>query len=343
MEAARETFYRAYTHRDGDRSDLVTVDNILKQLKFSPLQITLFAGVAHHNNWDVAEQCQWLRRHAHRLADNDECPEAIVRLSLSSLQRFGSEKDVRALLAVIAFFPQGIVEDKLDCLSARVHPGKRKEMFETFSSLSLTYRSDGFTTMEEPLRRYFYPQNPKFAPFLTEIKNEYFGLLLANDIAGPGEPGFEAAKWIIPVDVNVEHLLDIFTKVDAESDRVWRACADFMRHLFYHKPRMVALGPKIEALPDDHPYKPACLFQLSRLFGAVGNQVESKRLLARVLELSGGEGTTSLPRVYAFMGLHGEEMRHVQEALGISEPLGDTEEQVQCLLDFALRSVRSDD
>jgi len=290
-EAARETFYRIYTHRDGDRSDLV--NKVLEQLDFRPLPITLLATLARHKDWDanwMAQQWYWCHKPA-LLADHNKTLAAIVELSLSSslvFRDFGPE--ARDILGIVAFFPQGIDEKKLGWLFPRVHPRKREGTFERFLTLSLLYRSDGFITMEAPLRRYFYPKDPLNAPHLEVIRNDYFGLLFVND-AGPGEPGFEEAKWIISEDVNVEHLVDVFTGVDA--DRAWRACGDFMRHLFHHKPRLVALGPRVEALPDDHPYKPECLFQLSRLSGKVGNQMESKRLLTRALELSGGQGETT--------------------------------------------------
>lgn len=85
--------------------------------------------------------------------------------------------------------------------------------------------------------------------------------------------------------MNVEHLLDVFTTIDASSANVWDACADFIRHLAHHKQRFIILGPKIEGLPDHHRSKPKCLFQLSRLSKTVGNHAERKRLLTHVLRL----------------------------------------------------------
>ena len=58
-----------------------------------------------------------------------------------------------------------------------------------------------------------------------------------------------------------------------------------MRHLDWHKHWPIVLGPKVEGLPDDHPSKPQCLFELSRLFRSAGNHRESKCLLTLTLKL----------------------------------------------------------
>ena len=137
--------------------------------------------------------------------------------------------------------------------------------------------------MLAPLRDYLTPKDPKSSPLLCTAKNCYFRQL--SDDVNPEKPGCEEVWWVMSEDVNIEHLLDVFTSVDANLVAVWDACASFMARLYWHKTRPVVLGPKIEGLPDDHPSKPGCLFKLSRLFDSVGNFAESKRLLVRALEL----------------------------------------------------------
>ena len=66
---------------------------------------------------------------------------------------------------------------------------------------------------------------------------------------------------------------------------IWDVCATFMDQLYRHKLRLVTLGPKIEALPDNHPSKPDCLWELAHLFGEVGNAAECKRILSHCLKL----------------------------------------------------------
>ena len=195
--------------------------------------------------------------------------------------------------------------------------------------------------MLAPIRDYLSPKNPMSASLLCLAKDRYFSRLSVD--VEPGKPGFEEARWITSEDVNVEHLLDVFTTIDGTSGGVWDACANFMKHLVWHKPRLVTLGAKIEGLPDDHPSKFECLYQLSRLFHMVGNQTERKRLLAHTLKLSRGQGDDHqlartlrhLSNANLLMGLCGEGICRAKEGLEISERLGDTVGQARCLINLA--------
>jgi tetratricopeptide (TPR) repeat protein len=334
MDAARDTFYRIY---DGDdRSDVV--NGILEQLDFHPLSITLLATVAHQNQWDTNRLSrEWEQRRTSVLrTQHNKSLAATIELSLASplFQELGP--DARALLGVVAFFPQGIDENNIDWLFPTI--SNRTDVFDKFCILSLTSRSDGFITMLMPLRDYLSPKDPKTSPLLCATKEHYFTRMSVT--IDPDEPNFGESRWITSEDVNVEHLLDVFTTIDANSDGVWDACANFMRHLYWHKKRLTILKPKIEGLPDDHRSKPECLFQLSRLFGSVGDRVECKRLLICALNLWRERESDDwvartlmeLSETNRLMGLHEEGIPQAKEALEIYERLGDTGRQAECLI-----------
>ena len=320
-EAAREAFYRIY--KNGGRSDLI--NGILGQLDFHPLSITLLATVAHHSKWDADRLArEWERRRVDVLRiQHNRSLAATIELSLASpmFQELGP--DARGLLGVISFFPQGIDEKNLEWLFPTI--SDRTNIFDNFCILSLTYRNNGFITMLAPLRDHLRPKDPKSSPLLCTAKERYFIRLSVH--IDPDYPGFEEAQWITSEDTNIEHLLDVFTSIDPNSGDVWDACTYFMEHLYWHKPRLVVLGSKIEGLPDDHHPKPQCLFELSRLFGSVGNYVERKRLLVHTLELWRDRGNDlrvaqvlkSLSKSNRLLGIHKEGVLQAKEALAIHE------------------------
>ena len=196
-------------------------------------------------------------------------------------------------------------------------------------------------TMLAPLRDYLSPKDPKTSPLLCTTKERYFARLSVD--INPNEPNFRESQWIISEDVNVEHLLDVFTTIDASSDGVWNACTNFIMHLVSHKGRPIILNPKIEGLPDYHRSKPACLVNLSQLAGLVGNQVERKRLLTWALRIQRErEDDHQVARTLRIlsdansqMGLHEEGIQVMKEALEILERLGDTMGRAQCLIELA--------
>ena len=101
--------------------------------------------------------------------------------------------------------------------------------------------------MLAPLRDYLRPKDPASSPLLATTKECYFTRFLPN--IHPNDPSFEESQWITSEDLNVEHLLDIFTSIHTDSKGVWDACAKFMNHLYWHKPRLVVLGAKDRGAP----------------------------------------------------------------------------------------------
>jgi tetratricopeptide (TPR) repeat protein len=311
------------------------------QLDFHPLSITLLATVAQHSEWSTGRLAkEWERqrtgvlhtKHKGSLADT-------IELSLVSptFQELGP--DARDLLGVVAFFPQGVDENNLDWLFPTISNGT--SIFDTFCMLSLTYRSDRSVTILAPLRDHLCPKDPGSSPFLRTTKEHYFHRLTIE--VHPGTPGFDEAQWITLEDVNIEHLLDASTSIDGNSDEVWGACAHFMEHLYWHKPRLITLGSKIKGLPNHHPSKAKCLFWLARLFHEVGNYAESKRLLIHTLKSWREQGNNifvaetlwSMSGINRMLGLYGTGIQQVQEALGIYERLDDVSGQARSLCRLA--------
>ena len=337
MEAARDIFYSI--HGDGRRSDII--DGLLQRLDFHALSITLLATTASNNMWDSDELAkEWDTHRAQVLqADYSESLAATIELSLTSPTFCTLGSNARELLGVVAFFPQGVDKKNLDWLFPSIPNGKN--IFDKFCVLSLTYPSNGYITMLAPIRDYLRPRDPESSPILLKTKECYFTRL--SVFVDPGQPGFREAEWIKSEDVNVEHLLDVFTSINADAGDALEACVHFMQHLYWHKPRQTVLGSKIEDLPEDHPSKAKCLSQLSRTFQSLGNLTEQKRLLAHVLQLERKQGNDRpvaqtlrrLSDANRMLGLYGEGRQQAEEAMGIWEQLGDTVGQAESLMQLA--------
>ena len=337
MEAAQDTFHQIYQH--GEQSN--QINGILEQLEYHPLSITLLATVAQYNQWDSSRlTMEWETQRTGVLqVQHSGSLATTIELSLASPMFRELGPHARSLLEVTAFFPQGVNEKNTNWLFSTI-PNILK-ILDTFCALSLTYRNNGFVTMLAPLRDHLRPKHPASSPLLKITKEIYFTRLSGEIL--PGKPGFEEARWIIMEDVNVEHLLDVFTTIDADSESVWDACAKFMVQLFWHRSRLVTLGPKIEALPDGHPSKAHCLWGLAMLFYSVGNYAEYKRLLSHSLKLwreegddfQAGRALEALSESNRGMGLYEEGIQQAREGSEIFERLGEEVEQAGCLIMLA--------
>ena len=337
MEAACEIFYGIY----GGAGQSTIVNDILEHLDFHALSITLLATTASHNAWDYGRLAkEWNAQQVQVLqADFNKSLAAAIELSLASPTFRSLGPNAHDLLGVVAFFPQGIDENNLDWLFPTI--SARKTIFDKLCVLSLTYRGNGFITTLAPIRDYLRPRDPLSSLLLCATKDLYFTRLSVD--VDPKKPGFGGARWIVSEDVNVEHLLDVFTFVDPTRGDTWDACSHFIEHLHWHKPRQTVLGSKIEALPDDHPHKPKCLLELSQLFLQVGNYAEQKRVLTHILELQRrreddfqvAHALTFLSDVNRLLDLHKEGIQQAKEALEIFERINDTVGRARCLNNLA--------
>jgi tetratricopeptide (TPR) repeat protein len=337
MEAACDIFYGIY----GNSTKSIIINNLLHRLGFHALSIKLLATAASHNGWDCDQLAtEWDAQRAQVLQTvYNESLAATIELSLTSPTFRSLGTNARDLLGVIAFFPQGIDQKNLDWLFPTI--SNRKNLFNTFHMVSLTYRSNGFVTMLQPIQDYLGPPDPQSSPLLCTTRDRYFSRLSVD--ANPDSPGFGEGRWVVSEDVNIEHLLNLFTSIDPHTEGIWDACYHFMIHLYWHKPRRTILGPKIEALADDHPSKPKCLSQLAQLFGKVGNHTEKKRIVTHTLELERRRGDEAqvaatlrrLSDANRLLYLDEEGMRQLEEALEIAERIGDTIERAKCLSNLA--------
>ena len=183
----------------------------------------------------------------------------------------------------------------------------------------------------------------EYIPEAYFAKGRYCSRLWISSV--PKETSFGENRWITSEDVNIEHLLGIFASVDANSENVWEACANFAKHLSKHKPRLVTLASNVEVLPDNHPSKPRCLSSFSELFDLTGRYPERKRSLTHTLRLDRERGDdprtamtlSALADVNQDLDLLEEGILQLKEVLEIYERCSDIHGQKVSL--YALASL----
>ena len=166
MEAGCAIFYGIY----GDHERSTVVCDLLQRLDFHALSITLLATAASHNAWDFTRLAkEWDLHRAQVLrTDYNESLAATIEFSLASPTFRQLGPDARDLLGVVAFFPHGKDEQNLDWFFPNIPD--RKNIFDKFCVLSLTYRNNGFITALAPIRDYLSPKDPKSSPLLCATR-----------------------------------------------------------------------------------------------------------------------------------------------------------------------------
>ena len=247
------------------------IGGLLENLEFHALSITLLATAALQNRWDDDRLArEWEKRRTGILANRHSKDDAAnslpttINLSLASPMFVALGGDARGVLEIIAFFPQGVDEEKLEW----VFPGvaRIQEIVDAFCMLSLTHRTGSFVTMLAPLRDHLLPSDPCSAPLLLTAKAQYFARLdLMTEPLPTSDLGFSEALWILSEGTNVDHLLDVFTSRDADSEDVWRASHQYILHLVHLDPHRTILSLRIAELPGSHPWRAACVPLVLRL------------------------------------------------------------------------------
>ena len=237
-EAAQAIFYRLYP--DGKQSNLV--DGLLRRLDFHPLSIMILATVASQKLWDYPRILkEWEKQKVKVLqtGHGNQSLAASVEVSLGSPTFRELGPQARQVLGVVAFFPQGIDQKKLDWLFPDIPD--REDIIDGFCMLSLASRYKGFITMLAPLRDYLYPKDLHSPSILWGVKGRYISRLrLISGEPQPGMPRFEGTGWILREISNVEHLLEALETLNEGSDDVWEAYTDFLLHLSCHMPARAA-------------------------------------------------------------------------------------------------------
>ncbi|KAF9793512.1 hypothetical protein BJ322DRAFT_1103895 [Thelephora terrestris] len=318
--AAHDTFYNIYKH--GEQSE--SAKNILKELDFHPLSVTLLATVAHQNRWDNSQLVGAWEKHQTGMLQTEHKTSLATTIELSLTSPMFKElgPDARGLLGVVAFYPQGVDENNFDWLFPNLP--NASYVFDKFCILSLTYRSNGFITMLAPLRDHLRPKDPMTSALLCATKERYFARLSVE--LDPSLPGFEEGRWIMSEDVNIKHLLDVFISLNPGSNEIWNVCISFMDHLWWYKLRQTVLKAKIEGLPETHRFKPGCLFSLvllSRLLQEKAERRENNKVSNKRWEVAKSARQKTFDSHLPDAGNYTEETLLLSHALRLGREWGD--------------------
>ena len=236
---AIETFTRVY--QQNILQSLSILEQILDSVAYHPLSINLLAHAGEENQWSIKELlAHWSIQHTQLLCTGygkDDDLGKSVELSLSSPSVKALGDDVRGVLRIIAFFPQGILREKVQELFPTV--SRIEEIINVLLKQSLLLFNNGFTTMLAPIRLYICDTCPQL-DLLPAVREYYYGQL-----------SLDPSTVVAREDVNVESLIayDLSSlSADDELEAAVSACEDFIYTLCDSTCRSTSLRPVIDGL-----------------------------------------------------------------------------------------------
>jgi tetratricopeptide (TPR) repeat protein len=282
---AVETFTKVY--QQNISQSLSVLEQILDSVAYHPLSITLLAHAGEENQWSVKELLEhWGIQHTRLLCTGygkDDDLGKSVELSLSSQSIKDLGDNVRGVLRIIAFFPQGILREKVKELFPIVTG--IEEIINVLLKQSLLLRNNGFVTMLAPIRFYICDACPRL-DLLPAVRKYYYGQLLLDRSSRDAVVAQE--------DVNVESLIayDLSSlSADDELNAVVSACEAFIFALCDSTCRSTSLRPVIDGLdaslsPTRKGLKLRCYRVLSVLANRQGDFANALQLERLVYNLS---------------------------------------------------------
>ena len=166
MEAACKVFYTMY----GNDAQSAIVEDLVKCLDFHALSITLLAINAREQGWDHNQLKQeWKTKNVQILQSrHHQSLECSIQPMLTTPPSHVFGPDVRGLLGVLAFCPQGITSKNLKKLFPDIK--NIEGIFNAFRLWSLVYCSDGLFKMLAPFRLLFGPKDLESSPLCCRIR-----------------------------------------------------------------------------------------------------------------------------------------------------------------------------
>ncbi|KAG0694300.1 hypothetical protein DFH29DRAFT_1083876 [Suillus ampliporus] len=269
--SARQAFFRIYRPASRSNAEEEEITNLLKELEFHPLSINLLAMLRSKTAGKAAKSI----RH------NATIPEFPDGSKLG--------EDVRRILAVIAFLPQG--------LNGKLASGLLPSLLQVgaicnvLCMQSLVYRQDNFIKMLSPIRHFVRDSLPKpDSTSLREIRAFYYRTVRWSAARN------SHADIIISDHLNIEHVIAYYLAhiSDGAAEETYRACSQFLDRLELHLPRPTTLAPAIFNIAENSSTcmpKADCLWQLSWLYFTLYQYAEGMKPLraAEALYLTVGK------------------------------------------------------